>query len=112
MPRSLWRRRNADLQLLLDLGFNVTQRKELLALSSPTLGDWTVAYDLHDALVRVVRWEGNKISLRREILLSDNNGILLLGEAEELEEYILKSIFRFLAEETDLLASLAKEASS
>jgi len=113
MPRSVWRRRQADLRLLLDLGFNVAQRKELLAMSSPTLGDWTASYDLHDALVRVVRWEkDDKISLRREILLSTRDGILLIGEAEELEEYILRSIFRFLAEEADVLASLAKEATS
>jgi len=113
MPRSVWRRRQADLRLLLDLGFNVAQSKELLAMSSPTLGDWTAAYDLHDALVRIVRWEKDcKISLRREILLSDNNGILLIGESEELEEFLLRKIFQFIAEETDLLASLAKEASS
>jgi len=105
MPRSVWRRRQADLRLLLDLGFNVAQSKELLAMSSPTLGDWTAAYDLHDALVRIVRWEKDcKISLRREILLSDNNGILLIGESEELEEFLLRKIFQFIAEETDLLA--------
>lgn len=100
MPDDVRRRRYADIGFLLfELGINITQNKEIMSLSSPQLGKWQVSYEPDDAVMRFVRWEDSKISLQRDVLLTSNQGWPLLEETEELEEYILKHIWRFIMQE-------------